>query len=350
MSEPRPTYAVTEWHGCYDDSWNGVITPEALDGRLSCSVSGDYIATPGTSFAPSTYRRFPTNDANLMGKRLISAVHTRFLAAVVDLIYSITDRASGCLVSGCVSTRPHSKRAFSRAIGHVIGCVAEETIPAYRAFLRNFVNKNGVGPYIDFMEHRWNHDPLNKRNNTGLIDGSKSNTPVASPAAYEVDRSQSINSAIYIFGRKPICSNAETTSVDASTVIKKPNGKTKRSKGNVGEYLYAVKIKHRSELLLASQVEPASGIDAIISCVVFVVSGYFPCPQINEHIPFPLQIVQMLDAGRESYPPAGVNVGIAQNAPDYDVSLLFVHTLIIAVFCDTYKHSVVIKLIHRGEK
>ena len=30
MSEPRPTYAVTEWHGCYDDSWNGVIR-EAIE-------------------------------------------------------------------------------------------------------------------------------------------------------------------------------------------------------------------------------------------------------------------------------------------------------------------------------
>lgn len=30
MSEPRPTYAVTEWHGCYDDSWNGVLVPDAF--------------------------------------------------------------------------------------------------------------------------------------------------------------------------------------------------------------------------------------------------------------------------------------------------------------------------------
>lgn len=30
MSETRPTYAVTEWHGCYDDSWNGVLVPDAF--------------------------------------------------------------------------------------------------------------------------------------------------------------------------------------------------------------------------------------------------------------------------------------------------------------------------------
>lgn len=30
MSEPRATYTVTEWHGCYNDSWNGVIVPEAF--------------------------------------------------------------------------------------------------------------------------------------------------------------------------------------------------------------------------------------------------------------------------------------------------------------------------------
>lgn len=30
MSEPKPTYAVTEWHGCYNDSWNGIIVPDAF--------------------------------------------------------------------------------------------------------------------------------------------------------------------------------------------------------------------------------------------------------------------------------------------------------------------------------
>ena len=30
MSEPKPTYAVTEWQGCYNDSWNGVIVPDAF--------------------------------------------------------------------------------------------------------------------------------------------------------------------------------------------------------------------------------------------------------------------------------------------------------------------------------
>lgn len=30
MSEPKPVYTVTEWHGCYDDSWNGVIVPDAF--------------------------------------------------------------------------------------------------------------------------------------------------------------------------------------------------------------------------------------------------------------------------------------------------------------------------------
>ena len=30
MSEPKPTYTVTQWHGCYDDSWNGVLVPDAF--------------------------------------------------------------------------------------------------------------------------------------------------------------------------------------------------------------------------------------------------------------------------------------------------------------------------------
>lgn len=30
MTETKPTYAVTEWRGCYDDSWNGVLVPDAF--------------------------------------------------------------------------------------------------------------------------------------------------------------------------------------------------------------------------------------------------------------------------------------------------------------------------------
>lgn len=146
---------VPGWYGLYAGTWNGDIVPAALS-SLSCSVSGDNVATPGASLTSPAYNRIPTNYAQFIGERPFSTGNTGLLPLVIGNKLPAANRAILAICSGLIARPLALRRAIptTKKLLHLF--IGTELLSALGAILFDQPGQSGfVVTTAKLIKHGW---------------------------------------------------------------------------------------------------------------------------------------------------------------------------------------------------